>query len=265
MFHCVIIFYRQFSEAHLMKWKYIGFFRCIVTLYGQMAEACHLSWACICMLRMYLYAPFVVPPAPEIEQPVMQAQDFSNCRLTKSRKFLSLFRLLTSSPAPTLPLDSAKDSSPFLSLDRVPPLRGNKSPPAGEALLQPLTDDCVASGLGLLRGVNSIRGQNPLGLCLDVRLSGLYCRPDPPVLPTGSALRISTPLLEGSSTSASDYSRSCRVVHTDTRNPAICCVPVETRHKDCCRILFSHWSTLNKMRQVHYPIGPAWMSSQMTE
>ena len=54
----------------------------------------------------------------------------------------------------------------------------------------------------LLRGVNSIRGQNPLGLGLDVRLSRLYCRPDPPVLPTGSVLRISTTLLEGSSTSA---------------------------------------------------------------
>ena len=54
----------------------------------------------------------------------------------------------------------------------------------------------------LLHGVNSIRGQNPLGLCLDVRLPGLYCRPDPPVLLTGSALRISTTLPEGSSTSA---------------------------------------------------------------
>ena len=36
----------------------------------------------------------------------------------------------------------------------------------------------------LLRGVNSIRGQNPLGLCLDVWPSGFYCLPDPPVLPT---------------------------------------------------------------------------------
>ena len=91
--------------------------------------------------------PFVVPPAPEIERPVMQAQDFSNCRRMKPREFLSLFRLSASSPAPTMPRDSAKDSSPFLSLDRVPPLRGNKSPPAGEALLQPLTNDCVTSGL----------------------------------------------------------------------------------------------------------------------
>ena len=92
--------------------------------------------------------PFVVPPAPEIERPVMQAQDFSNCRLSKSHEFLSLFRLSASSPVPTLPQDSATDSSAFLSLDRVPPLRGNRLPPAGEALLQPPTDDCVASGLG---------------------------------------------------------------------------------------------------------------------
>ena len=54
----------------------------------------------------------------------------------------------------------------------------------------------------LMRGVNSVQGQNPFGLCQDVRLSGLYYRPDPPVLPTGSALGISTPLLKGSSTSA---------------------------------------------------------------
>ena len=118
--------------------------------------------------------PFVVPPAPGIERPMMQAQGFSTCRLSKSREFLLLFRLSASSPAPTLPRDSAKDSSPSLSLDRVHvghsqdgpgedssfsgyllslifffrPLRGNTSPPAGEALLQPPADDCVASGLG---------------------------------------------------------------------------------------------------------------------
>ena len=94
-----------------------------------------------------LVTPFIVPPLPDIERPVMQAQDFSNCRLTKSREFISSFRLSASSPAPMLPRDSAKDSSPFLSLGRVPPLRGNKSPPAGEALLQPPADDCVVSGV----------------------------------------------------------------------------------------------------------------------
>ena len=59
-----------------------------------------------------------------------------------------MFRLSAPSPAPTLPRDSAKDSSPSLSLDHVQPLRGNTSPPAGEALLQPPADDCVVSGLG---------------------------------------------------------------------------------------------------------------------
>ena len=63
--------------------------------------------------------PFVVPPAPGIERPVMQAQDFSTCWLSKSREFLPSFRLSASSPVPTLPRDSAKDSSPSLSLDRV--------------------------------------------------------------------------------------------------------------------------------------------------
>ena len=68
--------------------------------------------------------PFVVPRAPGIERPVIQAQDFSTCQLSKLREFLSLFRLSASSPAPKLLRDSAKDSPPFLSLDRVPPLRG---------------------------------------------------------------------------------------------------------------------------------------------
>ena len=58
--------------------------------------------------------PFVEPPAPGIEWPVMQAQDVSTCRLSRSREFLSLFRLSASSPTPTL--------SPSLSLDRVQPL-----------------------------------------------------------------------------------------------------------------------------------------------
>ena len=90
----------------------------------------------------------------------------------------------------------------------------------------------------LLRGVNSIRGQNPLGLYLEVRPPRFYCLPDPPVLPTGSALRISTPLPEGSLISAppvttgrsGDYRLDCRVICADTRSPAICCVQVETRH-----------------------------------
>ena len=51
--------------------------------------------------------------------------------------------------------------------------------------------------------VSRFRGQNTLLLCLHVRRSGLCCQPDPPVLPTGSVVRISTTLPEGSFTSAS--------------------------------------------------------------
>ena len=95
----------------------------------------------------------------------------------------------------------------------------------------------------LLRGVNSIRGQNPLGLCLDVRLFGLYCRPDPPVLPTGSALRISTLLLEGSSTSATPVAPGGgggRVITVGTAELSIQILGV--RRSAVCRILFSPWS-----------------------
>ena len=66
--------------------------------------------------------PFVMPPAPGIERLVIQAHEFPNCRLLKSREFLPLFRLSASSPAPMLPRDSAKDSSPSFSLDRFQPL-----------------------------------------------------------------------------------------------------------------------------------------------
>ena len=66
--------------------------------------------------------PFVVPPAPGIERPVMQAQELLTCRPSKSRESLPLFSLSASSPAPTLPWDSAKYSSSSFSLDRFQPL-----------------------------------------------------------------------------------------------------------------------------------------------
>ena len=81
--------------------------------------------------------PFVVPPAPGIEPPVMQAQEFLTCRPLKSREPLPLFSFSASSPAPTLPRDTAKYSSSSFSLDRFQPLRVNISPPAGEARLPP--------------------------------------------------------------------------------------------------------------------------------
>ena len=123
--------------------------------------------------------PFVIPPDPGIERPVMQAREFLTCRPLKSCESLPLFSLSASSPAPTLPRDSAKYLSSSFSLDRFQPLRGNTSPPTGEAMLPPPADDCMVSGLDDPYGVCFFRGQNPLVLCLDVRQSGLYCRPDP--------------------------------------------------------------------------------------
>ena len=174
--------------------------------------------------------PLVVPTAPVVERPGKQAQEFSTCRLSKSLEFLPLFRLSSSSPAPTLPRGSAKDSSPPFSLGRVQVGHSQEVPGEDSSVFHRFHRESSFSlhegahrlwleGPGcrrwqmtvwlrvwvirsLLRGVNSIRGQNPLGLCLDVWPSGFYCLPDPPVLPTGSALRISAPLPEGSSTSA---------------------------------------------------------------
>ena len=91
-----------------------------------------------------MVTPFVVPPPPDIERPMMQAQDFSNCRLTKSSEFQTVGIVSRAHAAAGL---SKGFVAPFLSLGCVPPLRGNKSPPAGEALLQPPADDCVVSGV----------------------------------------------------------------------------------------------------------------------
>ena len=89
--------------------------------------------------------PFVVPPALDIERPVMQLHDFLTYRMPESRQSSLLLSLSASSSALTLPRNPAKFSSSSFSLDRVPPLRGNKSLPVGEALLQPPADDCVVS------------------------------------------------------------------------------------------------------------------------
>ena len=96
-------------------------------------------------------------------------------------------------------------------------------------------------------GVSCFWGQTPFVLYLHVRWSGMCCRPDPPVRPTGSVFRISTTLPEGSSTSPTPvtpgedgslqsglpsrpyrYSESSDLLCSDG-NP----------HKDCCLILFS--------------------------
>ena len=89
--------------------------------------------------------PFVVPPALGIERPAMQLHDFLTYRTSESCQSFSLLSL--SASALTLPRNSAKFSSFSFLLDRFQPLRGNTSPPAGEALLPPPADDCVVSGL----------------------------------------------------------------------------------------------------------------------
>ena len=144
---------------------------------------------------------FVVPPPPDIERPMMQAQELSNCRLTKSRLSSLLISLSASSSALTLPRRPAKFSSSSFSLDRFQPLRGKTSPSTGEALLPPPADDCLI-------------------LCLDdpntaVRCETLAGSEYPSSLPACPTVRavlsagpsdasdwVSTTLPEGSSTSA---------------------------------------------------------------
>ena len=133
--------------------------------------------------------PFVVPPAPGIERPVMQVQDFSTCRLLRPR-CRGTQQIIRRLPFRST-VFSLYEGTHRLRLERPCCSRRQMTVWLRVWVIQTL-----------LRGVNSIRGQNPLGLCLDVRLSGVYCRPDPPVLPTGLALRISTTLPKGSSTSA---------------------------------------------------------------
>ena len=82
-----------------------------------------------------------------IEQPVKQLHDFLTYRTPESRQSSLLLSLSASSSALTLPRNPAKFSSSSFSLDRYPPLRGNKSPLAGEALLPPPGDDCLFPGL----------------------------------------------------------------------------------------------------------------------
>ena len=102
--------------------------------------------------------------------------------------------------------ESFSSFSSFSSLiDRFQPLRRESSRPTGDAVLPPPADDCVQVWIlqTLSAVVSRFRGQNTILLCLHVRRSGLCYQPDPPVLPTGSVVRISTTLLEGSFTSAS--------------------------------------------------------------
>ena len=91
--------------------------------------------------------PFVVPPALDMERPVMQLHDFLTYRRSELRQYSLLLSLSASSSALTLPRSPAKFSSSSFSIDRFQPLRGKTSPPTEEALLPPPADDCLAPGL----------------------------------------------------------------------------------------------------------------------
>ena len=162
-------------------------------------------------------------------------------------------------------MNPAKFSSSSFSLDRYPPLRGNKLPLAREVLLPPPADDCLFPGL-----------DDPNTAC--------WCEPFP-----GSEYPSSVPacttvraVLSAGPSGAPDWV-GCQNLYDTAReiidlcnchifvrplrrddfpirrirrdntsspryaqilgSPAICCVPMETRHKDCCLFLFSPSST----------------------
>ena len=91
--------------------------------------------------------PFIVPPPPDIERPVMQLHDFLTYRTSELRQYSLLLSLSASSSTLTLPRRPAKFSSSSFSIDCFQPLRGKTSPPTEEARLPPPADDCLAPGL----------------------------------------------------------------------------------------------------------------------
>ena len=145
-----------------------------------------------------MVTPFVVPPPPDIEQPCRQLQDFLTCRTPESRQPSLWCSLSASSSVRTLPRKLPGFTSSSFSIDRFQPLCRESS--------RPLADDCLFSGVDTPNTVGRCEpfpGSEYPSFWLHVRRSGLCCQPDPPVLPTGSVVRISTTLPEGSLTSAS--------------------------------------------------------------
>ena len=161
-----------------------------------------------------MVTPFVVPPPPDIEQPCRQLQDFLMCRTPESRQPSLWCSLSASSSARTLPRKLPEFSLSSSSIDRfslyAKSRRVRRATPCFRRRRMTVCFRVwILQTLSVV--VSRFRGQNTLLLCLCVRRSGLYCQPDPPVLPTGLVVRISTTLPEGSLTSASviassDYS-----------------------------------------------------------
>ena len=149
--------------------------------------------------------PFIVPPALDIERPVMQLHDFLTYRTSELCQYSLLLTLLASSSALTLPRRPAKFSSSSFSIDRFQPLRGKTSPPTEEARLPPPADDCLAPGLD--DPITAVRCEpfpgseypSSLPACATV-LAVLSAGPSG--ASDWSVFRISTTLPEGSSTSA---------------------------------------------------------------
>ena len=124
---------------------------------------------------------FVVPPPPDIEQPVKQLHDFLTYRTPESRQSSFLLSLSASSSAHTLPRTRAKSTVIRL-------FEGtNRLWSEGPCCRRRQMTVCFRVWMiqTLPAGVSRFQGQNTLLLCLHARRSGLCCQPDPPVLPTG--------------------------------------------------------------------------------
>ena len=153
-----------------------------------------------------MVTPFVIPPPPDIEQPCRQLQDFLTCRTPGSRQPSLWCSLSAFSSARTLPRN-------YQNFRRLRLRLTVSSLSAESRRVRRATPCCrrrrmtVCFQGWILQTLSAVvcrfRGQNTLLLCLHVRRSGLCCQLDPPVLPTGSVVRISTTLPEGSLTSAS--------------------------------------------------------------
>ena len=197
--------------------------------------------------------PFIVPPSPDIEQPCRQLQDSPMCRMPESRQPWLLWNLSaicfnrmfflrsTESSAHKPPRKQPETSSSSSSIDCFRPLCRESSRPTGDALLPPPADDCLCSSVDTPDSVGHREPFQDPGLSVGEILD--FCNARDPRERTGQ------------------YSLDCRVVHANTRSPAICCIQMETRHMYCCRFLFRArspqdvWSRSGSSFGVPFTIG----------